>query len=617
MKKAMVCMFLAAVLALMPTVAFANEAQIVPDPSGAFEWISASGEFTFRQVNAIPVPDFGEVQSSFLNPVGDIDFSIERGAGDVGPRREFLGSPAMPYSAKQAWQVLDEMNAEQRAATTIEVEIGDNLPAEVDARIASIQADWRAGGYQQAISKVRDLGNEGYSVALGLSYVNAEGDIAATFPDVRIGVEAPVYDYVLDFYGGNGAVYAVLHYQRESNNYWGVYRSANNGISWTRTYEWFSAPPIRSIGAVVVDDYLYVAYVSEADPQDARIRRLSANAGAIDGSYGFQNVVSGGANIVEVQVASNLDTFDNRLYYSTILADGSLIFNWTDEQGNDGGLAWTQIATGVTTAVAGLDAAWNTGFQTTLDWYLFISYISETDTGYEVNVARVGNAAIEENTVEPEWSGWYRTTSVAARDGNAIVVYENDYNGSNGIKYWVSYSTGDTWFFGAVGTAGEQFAGLYHPEVTGRGDMGFTCVYHADLLAAALDSVFITNREYGQLPWSPRYRVNYYDPATAYPVEVEYLPTPGNIQDAYGVIYDSGTNDEHPTFAALFTRGGKSCPLDFDNNGSVGPGDVGLIKNNFGCNVNILSCQIYDLDSNGAVGPGDVGIVKNNFGACP
>ncbi len=59
------------------------------------------------------------------------------------------------------------------------------------------------------------------------------------------------------------------------------------------------------------------------------------------------------------------------------------------------------------------------------------------------------------------------------------------------------------------------------------------------------------------------------------------------------------------------------CPLDLDGNGSIGPGDVGVIKNSFGCDLNEPACAALDLDENGAVGPGDVGVVKNGFGPCP
>ncbi len=62
---------------------------------------------------------------------------------------------------------------------------------------------------------------------------------------------------------------------------------------------------------------------------------------------------------------------------------------------------------------------------------------------------------------------------------------------------------------------------------------------------------------------------------------------------------------------------GPPCPYDLDGNGSVGPGDVGVVKNNFGCDINLPECVVLDFDHNGAVGPGDVGIVKNDFGLCP
>ncbi len=70
-------------------------------------------------------------------------------------------------------------------------------------------------------------------------------------------------------------------------------------------------------------------------------------------------------------------------------------------------------------------------------------------------------------------------------------------------------------------------------------------------------------------------------------------------------------------YAAVQAAAVNLCPMDFDSNGSVGPGDVGIVKNNFGCDINQPACAEYDLDDNGAVGPGDVGMVKNAFGPCP
>ncbi len=58
------------------------------------------------------------------------------------------------------------------------------------------------------------------------------------------------------------------------------------------------------------------------------------------------------------------------------------------------------------------------------------------------------------------------------------------------------------------------------------------------------------------------------------------------------------------------------CPFDLDGNGAVGPGDVGIVKNSFGCDLSEPACAALDFDNNGAVGPGDVGAVKNEFGPC-
>ncbi len=87
-------------------------------------------------------------------------------------------------------------------------------------------------------------------------------------------------------------------------------------------------------------------------------------------------------------------------------------------------------------------------------------------------------------------------------------------------------------------------------------------------------------------------------------------PTCGNTWGA--CCYDDGT-------CAVVSPDeceGGACPFDLDGNGAVGPGDVGVVKNNFGCDINLPECAALDFDSNGAVGPGDVGQVKNNFGPC-
>ncbi len=61
----------------------------------------------------------------------------------------------------------------------------------------------------------------------------------------------------------------------------------------------------------------------------------------------------------------------------------------------------------------------------------------------------------------------------------------------------------------------------------------------------------------------------------------------------------------------------EACLYDLDNNCYVGPGDVGVVKYFFGCDIEEPACAALDLDGNGRVSPADVGVVKNNFGACP
>ncbi len=83
------------------------------------------------------------------------------------------------------------------------------------------------------------------------------------------------------------------------------------------------------------------------------------------------------------------------------------------------------------------------------------------------------------------------------------------------------------------------------------------------------------------------------------------------------ILRDGSGADLGQAFMYIDLGGSEPCPFDLDDNGAVGPGDVGVVKNNFGCDINLPGCAALDFDNNGAVGPGDVGAVKNEFGPCP
>ncbi len=101
--------------------------------------------------------------------------------------------------------------------------------------------------------------------------------------------------------------------------------------------------------------------------------------------------------------------------------------------------------------------------------------------------------------------------------------------------------------------------------------------------------------------------------------ENRYVASVSTVSTGPASFSRSGLNNDFdgPPIALRFMEASAECPFDLDNNGAVGPGDVGVVKNNFGCDISQPDCAALDFDNNGAVGPGDVGAVKNNFGPCP
>jgi hypothetical protein len=253
---------------------------------------------------------------------------------------------------------------------------------------------------------------------------------------------------------------------------------------------------------------------------------------------------------MEVSLTSNQDQFNNRIYYLTILADGTLTYHWATELGDP----WNEVVTGVVDAEKGLDSHWN---------YLYPSgraiVVSYINTASEVCVAMRSTVwtvvIIEPNAIDE--------TSIAAYNDNIIVVFEYNETDGPAIRYEISYDGGNVWLYGFVADP-DPGEGYWSPAVAGRKNSGGKfCVFYQEEVGEP-DPVWVRCRSYTTPDWNwPPYSMNEMDVTTGSELDAEWQPPilAGETQ-AHGVVWFSSPYDPYYDRCDVPTG-----PLDSDTYG--------------------------------------------------
>ncbi len=179
-----------------------------------------------------------------------------------------------------------------------------------------------------------------------------------------------------------------------------------------------------------------------------------------------------------------------------------------------------------------------------------------------------------------------------------------------GNLYWGSNTSDDLWRRKPNGVIDQVLSTIEIKQVSGGATVGWK-----DIFAAPDGWVYFQETVSDHVM-----RFEPGDPANTLEIFLsknDLLSGPMNSDNVISLTWFDGSLAFHTFNLSDLFYVPQPCPLDFDGNGSVGPGDVGVIKNEFGCDMNEPQCAMFDLDENGAVGPGDVGVVKNAFGPCP
>ena len=437
-----------------------------------------------------------------------------------------LAFPALPVSASDAVapdvaDILRRLEPAERVNARIVFEPGSAFPSDQLDELDGAAALWNSGRYDEALLRLEAIGVAGRHVAVGFSWREPLTSSNTRLDAVRIGTRTIVSNPYLDFHPGNGNIFVVMEFQDATNYGWTLNLSTDNGATWTETWAWEYTTPIRDIGMAVLQDFVYVATSSDFASAQSRMRRFSTVDGSYDLTYQWHTVVIGGADVQEVEVVTNGadPAYNNRLYHLAVLADNTMVFHATDEDGGVGNMPWTQHTTGVTNAVSSLDACWNERFESR---YLFATYVG-TDNGiYNWSTTGASPAGSRIDINGDFWIGG--PVRIAVYDGVVMIVYVySPVAGDFGIRYFISHDDGATWSWGHAALA--QADDLTVPDVTGRDGYGFTVVWGQE--AGAVDPVWARHRSYQYPNWNRAEAFNDIDIMSAVPLRVERLPTGG------------------------------------------------------------------------------------------
>jgi len=513
--------------------------------------VATSGAAVFAQVDESGVGAQSKVRSTQVDDARSPISREVRTGPELVDARDTAAATAPAEETVGLWEQLDRLTPARRANAAIELELsGAASQADHDATVR-IADSWNRGDYEHALSRLRQLEEAGASLGLGVAW---RVPPAALATDGRIGdTRTEAQTMSLDYDEQSGAVFAVLRWgSTTGGGAWTVNRSPDGGLTWVETYTFSSSTGIIDVDAVVVDDYVYIAYVAGNATDEARIRRCFVSTGGIDTGYSFHVVFDAGANTIEeVALASNANDFDNRIYYAAIQSND--VLRYAFDAAIDG-TTFEERSPATSNPEFGLDVTWDNA-PGGCSKFLYVSY-----AGNDGNIHVLGHSdsAWTDWIVESE-AGASRRTAVSAYGNTTICAFEYPYTYGTGIRYQISYDCGATWSPGALAVPdGESVYGYFEPDVDARDGDGTAIIYQAE--AGAFDPMYYRTRA-GFAPgaWSDPIIFSDHDVYTGSETTMAYLPPLAGEQFSHGAMYLSLDPDFRTPYFDRPTASGPSC----------------------------------------------------------
>lgn len=424
------------------------------------------------------------------------------------------------------------MDQADRDNAQIDFEAGAVATGADAETLRSIAQTWNLGHHDEALAAMDSYGSAAKpALVVGVTWRSPKPTSAIKMNGTQVGSMGLNQDFVIESHWATGNVYAVTRDVEGGSNHFRVFRSTDNGATWSETFLWTNGYALVDFDAVAQGDHLYVTYVYGGAPTQARVRRFHADTGSYDSPFGIPTVIDDTEELVDVEIASTQDTADNQLYLLGLLPDGGIRYFFA----STGASSWTEIATGVTNAQHTMNAQFNP--ESASNYFLFVSYVG---TDGNVWVYRRGGST--GNALFDAGIDYFDYGAPLAAYGDIILIpYIKSGTQRFGVHYAISYNAGDSWLPGIIEYADSAGEHCYSPAATARGGSGFVVAYQMD--EPVDDHLYARYRGY-LTGWRDRYQVTENDLTWGLGSAIERMPSGG--------------------YGALTLTGGTSLFIEFD-----------------------------------------------------
>jgi len=425
------------------------------------------------------------------------------------------------------YYVLETLTLEERQNAKIDIEFMLPVSKSIEMFANEIENKWNSEYFDEALTLLAELDEmEGVkgNALIGISWRTPIPAPASDWGnDVQISARDSVFVLAMDHDNGSNNLFAMTGFTGDGmGSKYTANISTNGGATWTETYALSGFSYVMNdLDACCVANHFYVAYsggASSSPNSMAWLKRFHIATGQPDtmpnGNSTFN--IFNTTEIMDIDISSNHEQFDNRLYFYCIDDAGTIHNFWN----NPTSVNWTGIATNINDALQGLDTDWNLNYT---NHSSILSYINNAD---QVKIyGRDGTTwdlLTTYGIINTPFDDF--TTAVGGYGDTLFCAFSYDGTYMQ-VRYLVQYGDGGSWLYGFL--APDTLENNWTPDVTLRGGGGTHGVYRGPTTAVG----YYRYRGYSG-SWSTPEQFNDHSMSGEVRPQIEYVGS-----SAYGILY--------------------------------------------------------------------------------
>ena len=424
------------------------------------------------------------------------------------------------------YHCLQVLNLQERQNARIEIMFMSEVSKDIQLYARSIEQTWNSGAFDTALEMLEELnsmpGMTG-NVVIGIMWrTPIPAPVSEWGDDVLISTRDSVFVLAMDRDNATNNLFAMIGFTGDGNgSKYTANFSNDGGATWVETYALGGFSYVMNdLDACAGGNFFWVAYTGGlAGNSMCWLKRFQASDGAPvnmpNGSSTYNLFTQTLPDtIMDLEIMSNQDQFNNRLYVMAIIKTGVVKAFWgyTDQ------VNWTEYTVGITDALQGLDANWNYNYSS---YFLLMSYVNNAN-----EVVLYGKAADWEELRSYAINNTYSYYTTACGGWQDTLFFTFNYGGTAvQVRYQIQYGSGGSWYYGYM--ASDTTVNNFTPDVTLRNGGGIHGCYRGP---STSDAYYRYRAYYGS--WSTAEQYN--DHAASGEVRPEIENVGGGN---YGILY--------------------------------------------------------------------------------